>query len=427
MELYYCTICGLRVSDSEIQDGNAVISTEKRVLCKKCFSDVRGAKPTTPRVGSARVAVAPSPQAAAISAQGPLASRAHHPSATKAKKPVQPTMLWVGIAGALAILVLAIVGSRRTSVAADVPKEISKISTAAKQPGAAIPAETKTVAAAPTPAAPKFSSSFKAVPIRSKGNSRGYWEFLPSAYYANPAQTFPIVIYFCNAAESGDGSAQQLEKLRTCGPSKLLSESTHPLHNLFEERGVIILAVQGPPAPDWWHGVYIEPVLTEVLRSYRIDSRRIYLTGMVAGALGLHELMDQHGTAAKQAAAIWMGCSQGGAGLLGEPKTGPEIASKIPYWAFVNQKDSNETARGVDNIAAKVAGKPVPSVLDNAPTGRAQTACYSNATGWAWKNGVVDPGSSNPVLTLTNMSPAETWTLAYDSMECWNWLLAQKK
>lgn len=422
MELYYCTICGLRVSDSELQDGNAVVSSERRVLCKKCYSDVRGAKPTPPKPGSARLAVQPPAQAASHAAQSrPHFTPTHTAPRTQQSAP-SPSLMWLGIAFAVVLLAVAIGGSRRTTpeTAAATPAQPEKTPTK--------PAETPAVkTTTPVATAPKFTSTFKAVPINTKGNSRGYWEFLPSVYHANPTQQFPIVLYFCNSAESGDGSAAQLEKMRANGPVKILSEASHPLHNLFEERGVVVISLQGPPQPDWWHGVYIQPVVNEVLRNYRVDSRRVYFAGIIAGSLGLHELMDQFPDTARQAAAIWMMCSQGGAGLLGEPKTGPEIASKTPYWAFINAADGHETVRGLDNITAKISGKQVPSALANVLQGRVQTGHFTAAGGWAWKDGIAAPTAANPALTYVNATPPEVFALACNSLEAWNWLLAQQK
>jgi hypothetical protein len=425
MELHYCAICGMRITDAELKDGSAVITAEKRALCKKCYSDVAVSK-------------TPAAKTAPVKPAGKAPSSASKPShvvlaGQMARRQGSSAPIWIGIGVAVLALGIAFGMNRRDDRVANAPKPSEKPPAETAKPD--VPAKPETPkpepvksVPVPTPVMPAAQSTFKAVPIGSRGNKRGYWEFLPSAYQKNPAQTFPIVIFFCGVPESGDGSAAQLQKVLKAGPPNILSDSTHPLHNLFEQRGVIVISAQGPAEPDWWHSPHILPFLADVLRDYRIDRKRIYLTGLVAGALGLHEVLDRDVEISNQIAAVWMACSQGGVGLLGGAKSGPETVAKIPYWAFVNGADSNETVRGVNAVAGKISGKEPTDVLASAPSGgKIRTALFTPFSGWKWLSGIPTPGSATPILTLVEGTPQETWTTAYNKAECWDWLLAQQK
>jgi len=422
MELYYCAICGLRITDAELKSGDAVLSAEKRALCKKCFSDVSVAKGSGAKHATAK------PKTISHTLQSAKPGHAPYVPQSARKKKSSPTV-WIGAAaaGLFALILFAMSrGDTRSGVAEKEPKPAEKLA-----PPPATPAtpdvSVKPAIVAPAPVASSYQSTFKAVPINSRGNKRGYWEFLPSAYYSSPAQQFPIVIFFCDVPESGDGSAAQLDKVLKFGPPRILSDTAHPLHSLFEQRSVIVISAQGPNPPDWWHAEHIRPFVADILKSYRIDSRRIYLTGQVAGSLALHEVIDRDAVTANQVAAFWMGCSQGGAGLLGGPKAGPETAAKIPYWTFINNASSKETLEGINAIAARISGKP-SNVMANAPDGvKVRTALFSGSNGWTWNKGIPAPGSASPILTLVEGTPQETGAIAYDKVECWDWLLAQQK
>lgn len=270
--------------------------------------------------------------------------------------------------------------------------------------------------------------SFNAIPKGQNGSPRGYWEFLPSTYNTDTAREYPIVIFFNGIEEGGDGSAAELGRMLKWGPPQILSDATHPLHNLFEERQVIVLCPQGNAPPDWWHYVHVAPFLAHVFKNYRIDHRRIYLTGIFAGSLGINETMDADPKLATQAAAILLADAQGAPGSIMAPFEGPSVGAKVPYWAVTNLENTHEPAIGVDRMAGKIAGTPPTDVLATIPAAAPlRTATFSPAGGWTWSTGISTPSGANPILTVVQGSHQETFVLTYNKLECWNWLFAQRK
>ena len=187
------------------------------------------------------------------------------------------------------------------------------------------------VVTVPAPAVHKYSPTFISIPKGVKGNPLGYWEYLPSTYYADSSTEFPMVIFFHGIEQGGNGGAADLDKVLKFGPPNILKDTNHPLHNLFEQRGVIVLSPQGPPPPDWWHAVHMAPFLTYAFGHYRIDHRRIYLTGIFAGSLGINELMDRESKLASQSAAILLAADQGVPGGVTQPFEGASVGAKVPY------------------------------------------------------------------------------------------------
>src|SRR4029078_12735513 len=94
----------------------------------------------------------------------------------------------------------------------------------------------------------------------------------------------------------------------------ILSDAAHPLHDLFDKNNVIVLSPQCRAAPEWWHSGDMVSFMDFAFARYRdrIDRRRIYLTGLSAGALGIHELMDTRPDKAHQVAAILVTAAVGG-------------------------------------------------------------------------------------------------------------------
>lgn len=180
--------------------------------------------------------------------------------------------------------------------------------------------------------------SFTAVPIGSKTNSagavnpRGYWEFLPSAYHENPDAKFPVVIFLHGLGEGGNGDSD-LDEVLINGPPKILNSSSDPLHNLFENEGVIVLSPQ-VPNNTWWNDGFIRAYVDFVSQYYRCDERRMYLTGLSSGASGIHEMINDDPNADQFAAFV--PCAVRGKVNEG---LGDNLAPHSAYWSLTAYGD----------------------------------------------------------------------------------------
>lgn len=100
-----------------------------------------------------------------------------------------------------------------------------------------------------------------------------YMVALPADYDLTPDQAWPLIVSLHGAGEWGT----DLARLKIRG-----------LPAYLEEGGRLPAIVIAPQSPEgqMWHPLFVDAVLREVSKHYRVDADRIYLTGMSLGALG---------------------------------------------------------------------------------------------------------------------------------------------
>lgn len=149
-----------------------------------------------------------------------------------------------------------------------------------------------------------------AVPVRLK-----YLLYLPADY--DRQASWPLVLFLHGAGERGDN----LEQVKKHGPPKLIAAGkTFPF---------IVVSPQCPQHR-WWEPFELRTLLDEIVKKYKIDQDRVYVTGLSMGGFGTWSLAAY---APERMAAIVPIC--GG----GEPFTA-RILYGIPVWVFHGAKDT---------------------------------------------------------------------------------------
>jgi len=101
-----------------------------------------------------------------------------------------------------------------------------------------------------------------------------YLLFLPATYAAKPDTHWPLILYLHGGSLRGG----DVEQLRTLGlPHKLESEPDFPF---------VVISPQCPLGEIWTDAEAIGALLDRVIRDYRIDQQRIYVTGHSMGGRG---------------------------------------------------------------------------------------------------------------------------------------------
>src|SRR5438046_1061489 len=101
-----------------------------------------------------------------------------------------------------------------------------------------------------------------------------YLLFVPASYSATPDTRWPLILYLHGGSLRGD----DVERLRTLGlPHKVESEPDFPF---------IVVSPQCPAGEVWTDVQAIDGLLDRVVRDYRIDPQRIYITGHSMGGRG---------------------------------------------------------------------------------------------------------------------------------------------
>src|SRR5665213_531661 len=193
-----------------------------------------------------------------------------------------------------------------------------------------------------------------------------YLLFLPQGYRESQ-QRWPLMLFLHGSGESG----ANLAKVKAHGPPKLV-EST-------PDFPFILVSPQSPGRG--WNNQTLTALLDDVVSKYRVDSSRIYLTGLSMGGFGTWSLAAAH---PERFAAIVPIC--GG----GKPADAAKLAA-LPIWAFHGAKDPTvPVERSREMVAAiKAAG-------------------------------------GNVKYTEYPEAKHDCWTETYQNPELYKWLLAQK-
>ena len=117
---------------------------------------------------------------------------------------------------------------------------------------------------------------FSATLAQSQEKSRKKYDYslyLPKKYNATK-KDYPLMIYLHGGGQRG----QDLTKLDAYGPPKLIKEGRN-----FD---FIIVSPQCPEDKYWSTDNWFEPLYAELVSKYRVDKKRVYLTGISMGGYG---------------------------------------------------------------------------------------------------------------------------------------------
>jgi pimeloyl-ACP methyl ester carboxylesterase len=155
-----------------------------------------------------------------------------------------------------------------------------------------------------------------------------YWIYLPKEY-EEQQKTWPLLLFL-------HGARQQGEKV---GPPKLI-----------EQGKAFPFIVAAPQCPlQHWEADFLDSVLNDVTKRYRIDEDRIYVTGLSMGGFGTWTLALAYPNRFAAIAPIAGG---------GEPEK-VELIKHLPVWVFHGAKDDSvpiERAQEMVDALKKVGG-----------------------------------------------------------------------
>ncbi|WP_143306711.1 PKD domain-containing protein [Chitinophaga vietnamensis] len=209
-------------------------------------------------------------------------------------------------------------------------------------------------------------------------NMGGMMESLPQGYNSGN-NTYPLLIAMHGIGEEGDGSAQQITRLTNTGIPKLINSGGFPasVNANGKSFSFIVLCPQFNGIPQ---EIQMWQLINYAKQHYRIDTTRMYLTGLSRGGGATWGFSSLNNKDAGTLAAI---VPVAGNYDPGVPVADTIAANNLPVWAFHNDGD--------------------PTVPSD----------YSKR--WVQYINAYRP-AANPQarLTIFNVSGHDAWTKAYD-------------
>lgn len=157
-------------------------------------------------------------------------------------------------------------------------------------------------------------------------NPYGYYIYLPSGYASNKAE-YPLLVFLHGAGEVGNSAnnSSLLSKVLVNGPPKLIKEGK------WSPRYPMI--VVSPQCHEGrWNPGKVHRLIKQICNEYRINRKRIYLTGLSMGGFGTFSYIESYADSAYIAAAVPI-CGGGDGSKARAYK-------KIPLWAFHGDNDN---------------------------------------------------------------------------------------
>ncbi|MCD6304571.1 MAG: prolyl oligopeptidase family serine peptidase [Planctomycetes bacterium] len=197
-----------------------------------------------------------------------------------------------------------------------------------------------------------------------------YLLYLPPGYDKAPKKRWPLMLFLHGAGERGS----DLRLLLRHGPPKLIERG--------KDFPFIVVSPQCPRGR-WWDVDALAALLAEAVGNYRVDTGRIYVTGLSMGGFGTWALAAR---LPKLLAAIVPIC--GG----GDPRWAERIKD-IPTWVFHGAKDP---------IVPVARARQMVDALKRA-------------------------GAKEVHLTIYPEARHDSWTKTYDDPRLYAWLLKHRR
>ncbi len=203
-----------------------------------------------------------------------------------------------------------------------------------------------------------------------------YLLYLPKGYGEKPGEKWPLVLFLHGMGERG---------------SDLDLVKKHGIPKIVMKKGDFPFVAVSPQCPieSTWPGLTDElyALLVDVMRKYKIDESRIYLTGLSMGGYGAWYLASAY---PKLFAAVVPICG----GMMRDSGFQDRVKAlrRIPIWIFHGEKDEAvpvQNSKDVFDALKKLRGRVK--------------------------------------LTVYPELGHDSWTKTYDDPELYSWLLKQKR
>ena len=175
----------------------------------------------------------------------------------------------------------------------------------------------------------------------------GYLEYLPAGY--GDGSPRPLLVFLQGSAGAGDGVADLAARMMYVGVPPMIAYGAWPADLPF-----VVLAPQFAEGVTCENGPEVAAFLAYALTTYRIDPKRVYLTGLSCGSFGAWDYLGLHTDEVVAAAVLLVGdpgqaWTRAGCGL-----------GKVAIWAIHGTEDANVPIGPEREVMASLAACPSP-------------------------------------------------------------------
>ncbi|MCP3103663.1 hypothetical protein LZ198_32745 [Myxococcus sp. K15C18031901] len=132
----------------------------------------------------------------------------------------------------------------------------------------------------------------------------GYYESLPRGYDADPNRQWPLLVFLHGAGQRGNGTTELPRTLETALPANIGSGNQLEFTVNGVTESFVVLIPQITADTSGWHPYHVERLLDVAMASYRINPKRVYLTGLSLGGFGTTAFVEFSQENANRIAAI---------------------------------------------------------------------------------------------------------------------------
>jgi predicted peptidase len=183
--------------------------------------------------------------------------------------------------------------------------------------------------------------------VSINGNIGGFYQALPARYDSTTTK-YPLLICLHGTGELGNGASDLAKVTNVAIPARIKSGKFPPAFTVNgKSYSFIVIA---PQFKNWPSASDVNAVLDYSVAHYRIDTTRIYVTGL---SMGGGATWDFAGTYASRAAAIVPIC---GASSPSDARAKTMANAHLAVWAFHNNDDGTVSSANSIGYVNKING-----------------------------------------------------------------------
>jgi predicted esterase len=216
--------------------------------------------------------------------------------------------------------------------------------------------------------------------------------WLPTDYNST-SERYPLIIFLHGSGECGDG-INGLNRLIVTGLPQKIAQGWNPeARNPVDGRNYkfIVVSPQAPAASQWSYSyTHVRYILADVIRRYRIDESRIYITGLSAGGGGTWSSVTNDGTFTQRIAAIAPVSSMGANNPAVEAPNIQWIGGRygVKVWSICGELDGHysHNLTDINTINNATPAPTVPAVQTLIPGAGHEPKAWNTAYEDTWRD-----------------------------------------